>query len=373
MIDVALTPAALRPAAVAVVIDVLRATSTAAQALAAGYEAVLCVDTVEHAAAMRRPGRVLAAERRCVKPPGFDQGNSPLDAAVRSGSELVLATTNGAPTIVAAARCAPIVLLASLLNLDAVGEALRAATETSEAVVQLVCCGTDGAAALEDTYLAGRLCQQVGGERTDAALIAEAVADRFQTPLEALRAGAHAATLGAVELGPDIEYCALESRLAVVPHVAAASERIAVVRGGAPEPQRSVAEPQRGVAPDATNRHEPTNPHESTNPHSAIDLDLWSKRFVHRHARTAAQAILDQGAWCVLEFCVHVPSQRWEARLLIFDLTAEAVADVVSQEIRNEAGRDARLTACDRRTLRPRLDLGAHLCFLAESSASALR
>ena len=38
----------------------------------------------------------------------------------RPGDELVLATTNGAPTIVAAAACAPTVLLACLLNLDAV-------------------------------------------------------------------------------------------------------------------------------------------------------------------------------------------------------------------------------------------------------------
>ncbi len=47
MIDVAFTRADLRPADVAVVIDVLRATSTATQALAAGYRSVLCVESVE--------------------------------------------------------------------------------------------------------------------------------------------------------------------------------------------------------------------------------------------------------------------------------------------------------------------------------------
>ncbi|HET8979321.1 MAG TPA: 2-phosphosulfolactate phosphatase, partial [Solirubrobacteraceae bacterium] len=75
MIDVALTPADLTPAPVAVVIDALRATSTATWALAAGYERVLLTDTVERALTLRGPGRVLAGERGCVRPPQFDQGN----------------------------------------------------------------------------------------------------------------------------------------------------------------------------------------------------------------------------------------------------------------------------------------------------------
>ena len=102
MVDVALTRADLRAADIAVVVDVLRATTTATQALAAGYRSVLCAESVELATGLRAPGRVLAGERRCVAPPGFDQGNSPREAARRRGDELVLATTNGAPAIVAA-------------------------------------------------------------------------------------------------------------------------------------------------------------------------------------------------------------------------------------------------------------------------------
>lgn len=120
MIDAALTRAELRPADITVVIDALRATSTATQALAAGYRRVLCADNVAHAATLRDPGRVLAGERHCAVPPGFDMGNSPIEAKHRSGDELVLATTNGAPTIVAASRRATTVRLACLLNLDAV-------------------------------------------------------------------------------------------------------------------------------------------------------------------------------------------------------------------------------------------------------------
>ena len=55
----------------------------------------------------------------------------------------------------------------------------------------------------------------------------------------------------------------------------------------------------------------------------------------------AAQAILDQGGWCVFEVCLDVPGQHWEARDLIFDLLAEAVADTVEEEIEHEPGTTA--------------------------------
>lgn len=226
MIDVAFTRAELRSVDVAVVIDVLRATSTITQALASGYRSVVCVGSVQAAAALRAPGRVLAGEQRCIMPSGFDQGNSPRDAMSLRGDELVLATTNGAPTIVAAAPRAGQVLLASLLNLDAV---LKVLAESAELELQIVCAGTDGAPALEDTYLAGRICAALPGERTDAALIAEAVAGHYGTPLQALAASADARVLSAAGLAADIADCARESRLELVPRVLSASAGLATV------------------------------------------------------------------------------------------------------------------------------------------------
>jgi hypothetical protein len=81
----------------------------------------------------------LAGERQCVKPPGFDQGNSPRETLDRRGEELVLATTNGAPAIVAAAASAPTVLLACLLNLDAVVMELLRREDPQAADLQIVC------------------------------------------------------------------------------------------------------------------------------------------------------------------------------------------------------------------------------------------
>ena len=232
MIDVCLTRAELRSADVAVVIDVLRATSTATQALATGYETVLFAETLELAAELRGPGRVLAGERRCVKPPGFDQGNSPREAALRCGNELILATTNGAPTIVSAAVRAQTVLLACMLNLGAVVEEL-ARLDQHEHDIAIVCSGTNGAMALEDVYVAGRLSALLPGPRSDAALAAEAVAGAFPTPLDALSASANAVVLAAADLTADIAYCARESELDVVPRVLAASVGVALVGASA--------------------------------------------------------------------------------------------------------------------------------------------
>jgi 2-phosphosulfolactate phosphatase len=226
VIDVAFTRAELRPAEVAVVVDVLRATSTATQALASGYQRVLCAETVERACQLRAPNRILAGERQCRRPTGFDQGNSPREAIDRRGEELVLATTNGAPTIVAATECAPQVLLACLLNLNAVCGALEMRPDLN---VQIVCSGTDGAVALEDVYVAGRLSAALLGARTDAALVAEAVARAYASPLDALDASADARVLRESGLSADIAYCALESELDVVPVVIATAAGVAVV------------------------------------------------------------------------------------------------------------------------------------------------
>ena len=83
----------------------------------------------------------------------------------------------------------------------------------------------------------------------------------------------------------------------------------------------------------------------------------------------AAQAILDHGGWCVYEVCLDVPGQRWEARALIFDLLADAVADAVEAEIMLEPDRDARLTGCDRSTLVPVAGLGSYLCYVSDARA----
>lgn len=216
MIDVAFRGADVRPAATAVVIDVLRATTTIALALASGYERVIVAGGIEEALELRADGRALAGERDCERPPGFDLGNSPEETTTPLAAELVLATTNGAPAIVGAVAVCDEVLLACLINEDAVVEALAA----HGGDVLIVCAGTNGSVTLEDTYLAGRLSARLEGPRTDAARIAEALAAAYPQAIEALELSAGAKQLHVVGLGSDVAFCARESITTVVPRVA---------------------------------------------------------------------------------------------------------------------------------------------------------
>jgi 2-phosphosulfolactate phosphatase len=224
MLDVAFTPAQARAAQVSVVIDVLRATSTIVQALAAGYRRVLCADGLDRARGLAAPGRVLAGERGCVRPAGFDLGNSPADTIPPRGDELVLATTNGAPAIVRAAALTPRVLIASLLNLNAVVMAVSRCDD-----VQLVCCGTDGRPALEDVYVAGRIAARLDHPKSDAALIAWAAAGAYPRARDALADSLDAQVLRAQGLEADISWCARESVVAFVPRARTVGGGVAVV------------------------------------------------------------------------------------------------------------------------------------------------
>ena len=211
MIDVAFLGTDVRPAGTAVVIDVLRATSTITLALHSGYERVLVAGSIDEATALRADGRTLAGEVGCARAPGFDLGNSPEETLDPRTTDLVLATTNGAPAIVASAQAADDVLIASLLNLDAVCEQLAGRED-----VLLVCAGTDGRVSIEDVYLAGRISAALEGPKTDAAQVAEAVAAAYPTALEALEASGGAVGLRREGLESDIAFCAQESIVEVV-------------------------------------------------------------------------------------------------------------------------------------------------------------
>jgi 2-phosphosulfolactate phosphatase len=224
-IDVAFTPEAALPTQVAVVVDVLRASSTIVAALEAGYRNVLCTATVERARELAGPGRRLAGERGCLAIEGFDRGNSPVFADDRDGAEeLVLCTTNGTPALLGALCCAAEVLVGSLLNLGAVIDAIPVHRE-----VTVICSGTDGRFALEDAYAAGRIVERLPGPRSDAARAAERLAAAYVDPRAALAESADAAALRATGQASDIAFCARESVSGLVPRAVAGADGIAAV------------------------------------------------------------------------------------------------------------------------------------------------
>lgn len=221
-VHVAFTPDEAAAAPTGVVIDVIRATSTICQALAAGYERVWCAAEVEDARALRngeRNGEVtLGGERLGVRIDGFDLGNSPREYLAPRSPTLAMSTTNGTRAIVTAAERCERVLIGSLLNLEAVTGVARSFGDD----VAVFCAGVKGAFALDDAYVAGRVAEGLGYERSDAAEAAVRLAGSYATAEEAFRASRSGRDL--IEHGPvleaDIPWCARESVLELVPHLA---------------------------------------------------------------------------------------------------------------------------------------------------------
>jgi 2-phosphosulfolactate phosphatase len=210
-VNVAFTPAEAAPASVGVVVDVLRATSTIAQALASGYDRVLCCAEIDEARALRAelPDSLLGGERLAIRVEGFDVGASPREFLEARARTLILSTTNGTRAILETARRCERVLLGSLLNLSAVARA------AADADVAIVCAGFQGGFALDDVYCAGRIVQLLDGERTHAATATELLARAFPRALD----GLNARTYGPPGLEDDIAYCAQEDLLDVVPEL----------------------------------------------------------------------------------------------------------------------------------------------------------
>src|SRR5918994_6257445 len=211
-VHVAFTPAEAAAAPVGIVVDVLRATSTIAQALASGYRRVLCCAEIEEARALRAEiaDSLVGGERQAVRIEGFDVGASPREFLERRADTLILSTTNGTRAVLEAARRCDEVLLGSLLNVEAVARAVQGQDTV------IVCAGFQGAFALDDAYCAGRIVQLLDAERSDAAIGAELIAQAFPSALD----GLNARTYGPPGLEEDIAFCAQDSVLEAVPRFA---------------------------------------------------------------------------------------------------------------------------------------------------------
>ena len=140
----------------AVIIDVLRATTSIQAILENGGRRVFPVANVDEAKGLktRMPAALLCGERQGFPPDGFDMGNSP---AAFSNTDLdcrdiILTTTNGTLAVLHAAGAAYL-YSACILNASAAGTTIIKCREIDTAV--LVCAGTEGSFSIEDFYAAG--------------------------------------------------------------------------------------------------------------------------------------------------------------------------------------------------------------------------
>lgn len=167
---------------IAVVIDVLRASTTMVTALAHGAAGVKPTLTVEQARAAAGPGVLLGGERGCVRIPGFDLGNSPLDyVPSRVASRSVVITTTNGTAALEACRTAREVLVGAMVNRSALAAVARElATRCGCRDVHLVCAGTDGAVSGDDVLTAGAILDAAAG-------VPAAAEDRLDAPARAAR------------------------------------------------------------------------------------------------------------------------------------------------------------------------------------------
>lgn len=209
----------------AIVIDVLRATTTIATALNAGAEAVQAFSDIDRLMTVSdewpAEKRLRAGERGGKQVETCDMGNSPLFCTRErvKDKRLFLTTTNGTRAL-QRVEDAPIVLTAAQVNRNAAVQYLR---QQQPETVWLVGSGWQGEYSLEDTVCAGAIAMPFYEENADIVgndevLGAIALYDRWQDKLvDLFRQASHGKRLSGLNLLEDLEYCAKTDILDILP------------------------------------------------------------------------------------------------------------------------------------------------------------
>lgn len=230
-VDVFFTPHEVMASEVAnrvvAIVDVLRASTCIAIALANGARAVIPLgsseEVVSRAKSLARSEVKLAGERKMQPIPGFDVGNSPLEFTREAveGKTVLMSTTNGTAAVLSV-QGARDVVIASYVNFSAVLVMLRAALRGGTDVA-IVCAGQERHFALEDAACAGLFVQdiiakQAKAEINDAAQAAMLIDKKYGSNLKRLlRTATHGTALADAGFGADLAACAELDSHPVVP------------------------------------------------------------------------------------------------------------------------------------------------------------
>jgi len=210
---------------IAVVIDVLRATSVITTALNNKAQCVIPMKTVEEAqnlyAASDASKTLRGGERNALKIEGFDLSNSPLEyqQQVIEGKTIIITTTNGTNAI-ENVKGAKEVVLACFRNAQAVVDYVAQSGKD----VAIVCAGTEGRFSLDDGLCAGMLIellrQQTAVETDDLGLLVTQYYNQNKTNLlGALSNCYHLKRLFTLGFYDDIRFCLETSCVTTIPEV----------------------------------------------------------------------------------------------------------------------------------------------------------
>ena len=211
-----------------VVIDVLRACTTVAAALANGAKEIIPVNSIE--SVVKISGNLFgdvtlrAGERGGKRIEGFNLGNSPreYEESIVKGKSIIFITTNGTPAIVKG-RHSKNLVLGSFVNLSRVVEFLGSLD--GDAVI--VCSGHDGRFCIEDAVCAGRMVGRIqetfpGKVVTDDAGAAAVALDKNvgKGLLKMLRNSEHGQYLSDLGFADDLKICSGVDTIPVLPILA---------------------------------------------------------------------------------------------------------------------------------------------------------
>jgi 2-phosphosulfolactate phosphatase len=206
---------------VAVIVDILRATSSMVTALGAGVTHLVPFSELAGCRAMAAQGYLTAAERDGRQAEGVDLGNSPfgyLDGVVPvAGRPVAITTTNGTRAIELSVG-ADAVVLGAFLNLEAVADFVR--RQGKDVVV--VCAGWKGNFCLEDTLFGGALAERLQADfdttASDATLAALDLWQAAKADVGGyLLKSAHVRRLNSLESHQDMAFCVKQDAYDLVP------------------------------------------------------------------------------------------------------------------------------------------------------------
>ncbi|MDY7107720.1 MAG: 2-phosphosulfolactate phosphatase [Planctomycetota bacterium] len=205
---------------IAIVVDVLRASTTITTAFARGAAEILVTREVDEAFAMAREGEsLLIGERGSVKIEGFDSCSSPseLDGQDLTDRRIVFTSTNFPHALHAAGEAGQI-LVGAVVNVTAVADRAADLAEHRGADICIMLAGEPiEAHALEDYYFAGLAAARLADRCTldeDARRAADDV--RALAPSEVAQRSKHAAELSQLGMGRDVQFALTRDRFEVV-------------------------------------------------------------------------------------------------------------------------------------------------------------
>ncbi len=197
----------------AVVIDVLRATSTMVTAFANGVQRIYPSSDLQNAFSFRDwfPQTKLAGEKGGIRIDGFDFGNSPHEFLDRAplDFDLVMLTTNGTRAFQSTDQ-AQEVIAASFLNLRVVIEKVK----RWKGDVAYFCAGTGNDFSLEDAIVAGAILNEVDTTHPLVSLYRSTCRD-LPRVFRQSKNGAHLVQIG---LESDIDLCLEIDRFPILPY-----------------------------------------------------------------------------------------------------------------------------------------------------------